>query len=446
MDPTAARDFARPAAALRRASAMAAILLAPALAQEPKVSSGYPGRDVLSPFRDPAEIVAPPDELFAHLRVMRQIADDPAAVKSFDDEGRETVDDDLWRTARGQAERIGIDAGMLAVQMRDNRNADERALAFYGAFYCANVDYVFNLIAHIPGEPVQRTRERAYPRAVAFLRAHLGRRFGDLSKDQQDAITATMPQIGSPAAKAQGITRAPRADDALHSVNLQPFLQLLDLDSDIDLAQGLWFLKEACAARRDLALRWLEPALPRIRQLLRTGSAPVRREALGLFGALAEQGTPPDLAEAAACEAFAEAASKAMFPPVRRISDGLFWLLPGAERDAIVAAGVEALQGERIGSAAYGKTAAGAFWRGFRVERVPAALAPLGIEPDMVITAINGTPVNDAKSLLSVLDAQFHYLDRSEKKEGVRRRKTSATLLVELQVGDETRVIEYRVR
>jgi hypothetical protein len=184
---------------------------------------------------------------------MRRIADDPAAVRTFDRDGREVIDDETWRAARSEAERIGIDAGMLAVQMRTNRNADERAIAFYAAFWCSNIDYVFNLISHIPGEPLRQTRERAYPRAIAFLQANIGRKFGELSEDQQNAIRAEMPQIGSPAAKSRGITREPRADDLLHSVHLVPFLQLLDLDEALDQAQGLWFLKEACLVRRDLA-------------------------------------------------------------------------------------------------------------------------------------------------------------------------------------------------
>ena len=80
------------------------------------------------------------------------------------------------------------------------------------------------------------------------------------------------------------------------------------------------------------------------------------------------------------------------------------------------------------------------------IDRVPAALEPLGVPEGAVITAINGVPVNDGKSLLAVIDANLWYLDRSSEKEGVRRRKPSATLVVEMQVGDDTKAIDYVVK
>ncbi len=435
--------------AMMSLASLAFLCIAPLAAQqqEQKVSSGYPDKDILSPFRNPDEIAAPPDALFAALRTMRRIADDPAAVRTFDRDGREVIDDETWRAARSEAERIGIDAGMLAVQMRTNRNADERAIAFYAAFWCSNIDYVFNLISHIPGEPLRQTRERAYPRAIAFLQANIGRKFGELSEDQQNAIRAEMPQIGSPAAKSRGITREPRADDLLHSVHLVPFLQLLDLDEALDQAQGLWFLKEACLVRRDLALATLEPALPRIRQLLRSKDAKVRHEALGLFCAIADKNEKqPDPADAAAVEAFAVAAGKAMFPPLRRTSDGLLWLLPSDERDALVTAAIAALGKESLGRPDRGETSSGVPFRGFRVDTVPAELAVLGIPQGAVITAINGMPIHDAKSIRTAIEEQFWVLDRSEVKEGVKKPKTAATLVVEFQQGDTAKAMEYRVR
>ena len=438
----------RPASSLlRNATAFLCALASPLAAQEPKLSCGYPARDVLSPFRAPDEIAAPPDALFAALRTMRRIADDPAAVKSFDVDGREVIDDEMWRAAREEAERIGVDAGMIAVQVRSNRNADERAIAFYGAFFCGNVDHVFNLISHIPGEPVRQTRERAYPRAIAFLKAHVGRRFGDLSPERKAAIQAEMPQIGSPAAKSRGITRMPTDEDLLHTVHLPPFYQLLDLDDAMDQAQGLWFVKETCLARRDLAASTLEPALPRIRQLLRSPDASVRHEAFGVFCAIAEKGVKvPDAKDTAAVETFAVAAGKSMFPPLRRTSEGLLWLLPGEERDALVAAALAALDKESLGRPDRGETSSGVPFRGFRVDTVPAELAVLGIPQGAVITAINGMPIHDAKSIRAAIEEQFWVLDRSENKEGVKKPKTAATLVVEFQQGDTAKAMEYRVR
>lgn len=432
---------------IRAAALLAACLCAPLTSQEPKLSSGYPAKDALSPFRTPEDIAAPPDALFAALRAMRRIAEDPAAARSFDRDGRETIDDDEWRAARAEAERLGIDAGMLAVQMRTNRNADERSIAFYAAFYCANIDHVFNLISHIPGEPVRQTRERAYPRAIAFLQANVGRRFGELPEDQQKRIRAEMPQIGSPAAKSRGITREPVAEDLMHTVHLVPFLQLLDLDDTMDQAQGLWFVKEACLARKDIALATLEPALPRIRQLLRSPVANVRAEAFGLFCAIAhEKLTKPDPGDATAVDAFAVAAGKSMFPPLRRTSDGLLWLFPSEERDALVAAAIAAIETGTLGRSDRGSTSSGVPYRGFRIESVPEELAPLGIPEGAVVTAVNGVPIHDAKSLREAIEAQFWQIDRSKDKEGKRVPKTTATLLVEFQQGDTAKAMEFRIR
>ncbi len=422
-------------------------LCAPLPAQEPKLSSGYPAKDALSPFRTPEEIAAPPDALFAVLRTMRRIADDPAAPRSFDSDGREMIDDEQWRAAHQEAKRLGIDAGMLAVQMRSNRNADERAIAFYAAFHCANIDYVFNLISHIPGEPLRQTRERAYPRAIAFLQANVGRRFGDLPDEQQERIRAEMPQIGSPAAKSSGITREPIAEDLLHSVHLVPFLQLLDLDDAMDQAQGLWFVKETCLVRKDLAMATLEPALPRIRQLLRSPDAKVRHEAFGLHCAIADDKmAKPDPTDAAAVDAFAVAAGKSMFPPLRRTSEGLMWLLPSEERDALVTSAIAALEGGKLGRPDRGTTSSGVPYRGFRVESLPESLMQLGIPEGVIVTSINGMPIHDAKSLREAVEAQFWTIDRTQDKQGKRVPKSTASLLLEFQQGDTTRAMEFRVR
>src|SRR5262245_56796985 len=359
--------------------------------QQQKPPPAYPQRDALTPFRNPQQIVAPPDELFRHLRVMRRLADEPGAVKSFDAEGREVVDDETWRESRKQAERIGVDAGILANIMRNSRNADERAVAFYAAFFSPNEEHVFNLIGHIPGEPERRTRELAYPRAIAYLRAHIERKFGDLPLEEQQRITASMPTPGSPAANAAGIKRLPLPEDTLFTVNLRPFMQMLDLDEELDQAQSLWFLKECFLKRRDLAQMWLEPSLPRLRQLLVAKDERVREQAIGVLTAIGPKNleAPKVAASPAELDAFADTAVRATFPPIRRLSPGLLVLLPGDERAAIVAAGRSALANDAIGAPARGKTSDGQWYRGFCVDRVPAELEVLGIPKGAVITAVN---------------------------------------------------------
>ena len=205
-----------------------------------------------------------------------------------------------------------------------------------------------------------------------------------------------------------GITRAPRDDDHLHQINLKPFFQLLDLDEPVDQAQGLWFLKEAFAARVDLALAWLEPGLPRVRQLLLSADADVRAQAEGLLQAIGPAGLAPPAAGAdnAARLDFADVAIRHRFPPIRDLAEGLIVLLPGPERQAIVDAGRKALSGNTLGVPASGSTKDGLPYRGLKIAQVPETLAVLRIPAGAVITAVNGVPVNDAAGLLRVLDEQ----------------------------------------
>lgn len=395
----------------------------------------FPDRDILSPFRSPGDVYAPPDELFHQLRIMEALAARRDVQKEFDQEGREVVDDDRWRAARAEVVRIGLDAAYLAQIMRLHRNANERATAFYGALFCANRDHVFNLISHIPGEPERRIREAAMPRAIAYLRANLGRRFGDLSPEQQATLTKALPQIGSPAAKAAGLMRLPVDADHLHDVRLIPFYQLLDLDAEIDQAQGLWFLKEVFLIRRDKALATLEPALPRVRQLLASTDAAVRDQAVGLLAAVgpkklraAPLDDPRDL------QAWADEAAKELFPPIRNLNDAIVQLHPSPERDALVVAGVKALEAAAIGDPVTGQRKNGTSYHGFRVVTVPDELKPLAIPAEAVITAVNGVLVGDARSLLRTV------------REQIAVRKHPRVLLVEYVRNGQDHAVEYRIQ
>ena len=413
------------------AALVAALPLCPA--QDTK-SIAYPERDILSPFRAPADLYAPPDELFHQLRIMQAIAARPDAKKEFDADGREIVDDDTWRAARAEVVKIGVDAAYLAQIMRLHKHGGERATAFYAMFFSDNRDDVFNLIAHIPGEPDRRTREAAMPRAVAFLRANLGRTFGSLSAEEKDAIKKAMPQIGSPAAKSAGLKRLPIDEDPLHEVRLKPFFQLLDCDEAIDQAQGLWFLKEVFAIRRDQALLWLEPALPRLRQLLQSTDANVREQTIGLLTVIGPKNLrKPPVDDPRDLQAWADEASKALFPPIRNINDSLIQLQPSPERDAIVAAGTKALESSAIGDPVSGQTADKQHYRGYRIVTVPDELKPLAIPREAIITRVNGALVADAASLLKTVREQLQSL------------KHPRTLLVEYVRDGVVHAIEYRI-
>lgn len=392
----------------------------------------YPEHDILSPFRQPTDLYAPPDELFQQLSIMQNIANRPGAKKSFDDSGREVVDDPAWQQARARVEAIGIDAGVLAGMMRLHRNATQRETAFYGAFYCANVGYVMELISHIPGEPSRPTREAAFPRAIQFLRANLGRRFGQLSDEEKAAAMAALPEIGSPVAKAQGLLRLPTDADHLHSLRMVPFFQLLDVAEPLDQAQALWFIKETIKIREDFANLWLEPALPRLRQLLRSKNQDVRAQAIEIFQMIGSKDLPAPPSEAEALVDWALAAGRHLFPPIRNINDAIVQLFPSDERDAIAEAGKRALENSAIGDPFRGQKADGSWYQGFRVGRVPEELMRLAIPKDSIITAVNGAPIGSAEDLLTVVTKQA-------------KGKAPRRVVVEYVLKGQSHAIEYRI-
>ncbi|MCK5945045.1 MAG: hypothetical protein KAI24_23860 [Planctomycetes bacterium] len=416
---------------LFRAAAAAASLLPFARAQQP-IDCGYPERDILSPFRTPTDVYAPPDELFRNLRIMKNLAAKFPDRCSFDSRGREIVDHDVWRQAYEKVQSIGLDAGVLAQMMRLHRDNGQRDTAFFAGFYCANIGYVMELISHIPGEPIRATREQAFRRAIEFLRANLGRKFGELSDDERAVVMANMPEIGSPVAKSRGITRAPRDGDHLHSLRMAPFFQLLDAEESIDHAQALWFLKEVFKIRLDMANAWLEPALPRIRQLLGSDDPQVRKEAIELFQVVGPKDLPPPPEDADALVAWAETAGKHLFPPIRNLNDAIVQLFPSAERDAIAAAAIAALENSSIGDPFRGQTDDGQWYAGYRIARVPDALKPLAIPAEAVITAVNGVTILDAESLVATARKQL-------------KRPRPTRVFVEYVHRGKAHAIEYRV-
>lgn len=418
-------------------SALLIAFLAAVVPAQEKKHVVYPERDALSPFRAPSEVYAPPDKLFSLLRRMRTMASQPGTTKHFDEQGREIVDDPTWNDLRNEVDRQGLDAGYLGSIMRMSKNTDDRRTAFYAMFYCDRIDYVFNLISHIPGEPERKTREEALPRAIQYLRAHIGRRFGDLGEDQRKSMLSAMPQIGSAAAKSAGLTRLPRDDDHLYDneLRLKPFFQLTELDDAFDQAQGLWFLKELFTVRRDLAELWLEPSVPRIRQLLASDSRTVREQVIGLLAALGgdDQSVPGPDDDATALRDWAEKALRRPFPPIRNFHGSIISLYPSPERDAIAAAGEKALETGAIGEARNGKTKDGAYYRGFQVMTVPEELKALALPKDAVITAVNGVAVSDGPNLLRTL------------KEQIAKLRYPRTLMVEYVRDGEPHAIEYRI-
>lgn len=399
-------------------------------AQDP--IAAYPERDILSPFRAPQDVYAPPDELFRQLSIMRNIANRQGAKKSFDANGREVVDDPTWQQARAKVDEIGIDAGVIAGMMRLHRNDAQRGIAFYGAFYCANIGYVMELISHIPGEPVRSTREAAFPRAIEFLRANLGRRFGQLTDDEKAMVVGALPEIGSPAATAQGLTRLPTDKDHLHDLRMQPFFQLLDVDNALDQAQALWFIKETITTRPDFANLWLEPALPRLQQLLMSENKDVLEQTKAIFQIIGPKNMAAPPKDAVALIRWAKEAGQNLFPSIRNINDAIVQLFASKERDAIAKAGISALENSSIGDPFRGQKKDGSWYSGFRIGHVPDALTDLALPEGAVITAVNGASVGTAEALLRIVTKQV-------------KAPKPRRLIVEYVVRGQSRAIEYRI-
>jgi hypothetical protein len=195
---------------------------------------------------------------------------------------------------------------------------------------------------------------------------------------------------------------------------------------------ALWFLKEVFLVRLDLALLWLEPALPRVRQLMAAKDAAVRNEAIGLYQAIGPKDLrlPPDDPEA--LQQWATEAEHALFPPIRNLNDAVVQLQPSPERDAVAAAGEKALETSAIGDP-FREQEKGQWVTGFRVAHVPDDLKALAIPKGAVITSVNGVGITDAASLLRAV------------REQLRASKAPHTLFVEYRNGGEQHAIEYRV-
>jgi len=365
-------------------------------------------RDILSPFRDPDQDYPPPDAVYAALRTMKNVAEGPGRdALSYDPDGREVCEHPAWSRAfrdLGDAMRQGYE-GDLAQIMRRSRSAEDREIAFYGAFYGTNVPDVINLISHIPGEPERRIREQALPRAIAYLRVHLQRRFGDLSADQQKALRDQRPAVGSPAAKARGITEDYTDETWLFGLNVKPFLELLDAEAPLDRAQALWFFKELMFIRPDLAHDWLRPQAPRIRRAATSPSDAERNEAFGLIAALDPEKRSPPGPDATEDEihAWLDTVLEDVFPPVHRVSSGLVHLYPGRLRDRIVAAGQDVLRRGAMGRFVAERLPNGEYYRGIELNPLPEPLDELGFPTGAVVTAVNAQAVTKEAQLLDFL-------------------------------------------
>ena len=94
------------------------------------------------------------------------------------------------------------------------------------------------------------------------------------------------------------------------------------------------------------------------------------------------------------------------------------------------------------GEAVTAHTKDGQSLRGFRIARVPDSLKALQLPDGAVITALNGTPVDDGKKLLALIEAAVApHRDRAG-----RVVNPQPSLLLEFAHDGTKKAIEYRIR
>jgi hypothetical protein len=373
---------------------LAAALAAPTVKAQQTAPPGV--EDWRMPFRSPQANLVPPADMWTHLRPMYEIARQVAPELKRFENGVEIVDDPTWIEHHDKLMGIRLDGGYLSTVLRESQHIADRAIGFYGAFQMPDPGLVFQLIEHIPGEPVRGLREDAYQRAVEFVRVHLPSKVpGDLDAWEK----SPRGPDGQP---------VPRPGDWAYGFDPAPFVALLSVADWRDREQALWFLARCGEARPDFGRYALEIARPRLAELLRSGPTQVRvalRDLVAAVDPTEDREQPADDAGETAWVDWFEAAMDAVFPPIRRLSDGLFELHPHRDRDHLVAVATEGLGAGTLGTGnVNGTTAAGAPYRGFRIEKLPEPLDRLGLAVGDVLTAVDGIPVPTADRLFRTLD------------------------------------------
>jgi hypothetical protein len=222
-------------------------------------------------------------------------------------------------------------------------------------------------------------------------------------------------------------------EEGLYRIDAGPYLTMLELDDYRDLAQALWFLRQLIDIVPESARSILFFAKEHLPRLLTHERDVVRHEAR-LFVQIVDpekRTMPAEDAPAPDQLAWFDAVIYDVFPPIRPISEGLTELYPSEDLERIIAVGRDVLSRSAIGERHQGRLPGGTHYRGFKVMRLPEPLDRLGIPLDATITAINGSPVTDGKSVLAAVE---RYVEAKQ------------DLMVEYVDQGEPKVMEYRLR
>ncbi|MHC5064188.1 MAG: hypothetical protein ACYTG5_09460 [Planctomycetota bacterium] len=368
------------------------------------------------PFRNPQKNLAPPEDLFRELRIMQSIAPGPDSPGvSFDEEGRLVCDDLEWQRAFERMLQLRYDPGYVSMVIRESGSVLDRETAMYGAFYGPQVEHTFNLIRHIPGEPVRRIRELGYQLALEFLKVHMPSK---VTGDVEEWLATKVGPAGD---------KGPRPGTFAHELDMVPFIALLEIGDDLDRAQVFWFMSECIRMRPDLGKAYFGYIQLPLRNSLLSENPDLAKNALELV-----QLIDPVERETAASELDGEDlllwfddVIYHVYPPIRPINQALTELHASEDLDRLVATGKELLENGTLGDPDNGELKGGSYYRGLRLLHLPEPLPKLGFAPNQVITAINGEPVTSCEDLLRVLSRlvelkktslMVFYVDRGEER------------------------------
>lgn len=386
-----------------------------------------PGFEYLRPFRTPDKNLQPPLELYDDLRKLDAIVRNPGGARVHtDDQGREVCDHPAWKEANIRAQIKGTRmGGYLAVVAQDSGSVGDRRLAHYGSYFVDSVQDTISIMSLIPGEPTALVREEAMPRALAFLRVHLIKNRGGERVVRE--ATATDHAEG----RAIGNKVYENPDEPVYDFDVRPWCALVEAGDVRAQAQALWFLAELIGFRTEIGPVTLVLMQPFLGKLLVHENAELRKHARAYLAAVDPQhrAQPKADASAADVERWFALVVYTVFPPIRRVSSGLVELHASGDLDRIAETGAELLGRDALGSVASG-TVNGIYYRGYRLQRIPAPLDQLGIPVDAVVTHVNGLPVTDSKSLLDAIKLIL---------------AANKPVMVEFIADRQTKAIEYRV-
>lgn len=363
-----------------------------------------PAQRLPSPFRSPDVPMTLHPDLMREFRTMRRLVEPPAPRSlQFDAEGREASTDPEWEAARRRTlTALPRLAGDIAYIFHQSANPEDRATAAYALFFLEDLPRSVEATKLFAGEPVYEIRRRALARAIPFLEVQLRKTDGD---------------------------------KPLYAFDPTPFWSMLQSEVARDDALTLWFLARLTQIRpalRHVILAGAEPELRKVFTDLDRERLPWANDLLRAIDPQADERAVLD--EKAAAEqrlAWLDAAILTLFPPIRRITDGLYELHPGKDRDELVRVGREALRQDAIGATVHGQQRNGQPYRGYRVARLPEPLDRIGLPVDAIVASINGQPVATAAELLELLEALC---------------KNTDSLLVEFVTDGTRKAIEYRIR